>query len=546
MKKNHTYLRLKKDIKGLLPHQIASYILSFINILLNTYLILLMQRLIDAASTGNNIIPILWKFGVVILFYLTETFIDQYIFRQTTILGSNKVQTTLFSKLLNKDIDFFVKQQTGNIHSLLTNDAENVAGWMACGWLIMLLQLTSFIITLGLMIQYSLILTLIIIGFIGVCFIGTNIVANAISRATEESYRIKGEVNQFILESLKTIDIIKMLIKEDYFDDKFGNLVDNKKFRVERRIAIFHAIYASIYAMLSFVLPFVSVGIGAWLSSQGKITIGTVIAFYALVGRLQEPVRIIAGSISDRKTAMKLSQRLQIILDDNLNEEDKIIISNFEKLNINIESFAYDDKEILRDTSLLIKPQDILVIKGESGSGKSTLANLIMGVLTLEDGKIEVNDNEIQNIRKKSWWEHALMQGQEQLILEGTLYENLCLGDEYTDDEINEATSIAGLNEFIEEYGLHVKIDESGKNLSGGQRQRISLARLLLRKPELLIMDEPTSALDNETADNLIKSIIKFSKENNMALIVISHRNDFDRYADDIYFLNDRKLTFAE
>src|SRR5699024_8200402 len=117
-------------------------------------------------------------------------------------------------------------------------------------------------------------------------------VANAISRATEESYRIKGEVNQFILESLKTIDIIKMLIKEDYFDDKFGNLVDNKKFRVERRIAIFHAIYASIYAMLSFVLPFVSVGIGAWLSSQGKITIGTVIAFYALVGRLQEPVRI--------------------------------------------------------------------------------------------------------------------------------------------------------------------------------------------------------------------------------------------------------------
>lgn len=81
--------------------------------------------------------------------------------------------------------------------------------------------------------------------------------------------------------------------------------------------------------------------------------------------------------------------------------------------------------------------------------------------------------------------------------------------------------------------------------LSGGQRQRISLARIILRSPKLLIMDEPTSALDNETADILVANIVKHSKENDIALIIISHRNDFDKYADDIYFLDDGMLSIV-
>lgn len=81
--------------------------------------------------------------------------------------------------------------------------------------------------------------------------------------------------------------------------------------------------------------------------------------------------------------------------------------------------------------------------------------------------------------------------------------------------------------------------------LSGGQRQRISLARIILRSPKLLIMDEPTSALDNETADILVANIVKHSKENDIALIIISRRNDFDKYADDIYFLDDGMLSIV-
>src|SRR5699024_2220017 len=96
---------------------------------------------------------------------------------------------------------------------------------------------------------------------------------------------------------------------------------------------------------------------------------------------------------------------------------------------------------------------------------------------------------------------------------------------------------IANLYDFVEEYGLDRNFEEAGKNLSGGQKQRINLARILLRKPELLILDEPTSALDNETSEKIVKNIVEFSKANNMSLIVISHRDDFDKYADDIYTL---------
>lgn len=503
-----------------------------INVLLNTYLILLMQKMIDAASNGNSVSPIIMQFSIVILIFIVETFISQYIFRKTTILGDNKIQDILFGKLLHKKISLFSNQQTGALNSLLVNDGEKVASWMSSGTLIIFTQLTSFCVTVGLMLRYSPFLTIIIIVLIAICFLGTNFVSNAMSKVSEDSYEIKGEINQYLLESLKSITIIKMLGKEKYFNEKFRALINEKKFKIEKKFAALQAIYVSIYAMLNFILPFIAVAIGAWMVSQGDISIGTVIAFYALVLNMQEPVRILADSISSKKIAMKLAERLKVILESSQDQMiENIKLVDFSKLDIQIPSFSYDEKEILKNINIKIKQNDVLVLKGESGSGKSTLSHLIMGILPFSEGKIMINNHDVRSIDKHSWWTQALMQGQDHLILEGTLYENLTLGDQYFENDIRDIIDIVCLREFVSEHGLDYKITEGGKNLSGGQKQRISLARLLLRKPKFLILDEPTSALDHETSERLIQNIIGFSTRNNMAVVIVTHGKEFDSWA---------------
>lgn len=534
MKGNENYKKLKGEVKGILPSQILTFVTSLIHTILTLILITDMQKIIDLASNGKNIIEGVKRFIILLIIFFIVCFIQQYILRYTFKLGSNKVMSLLYKKLIDKNIVYYSDKNTGNLNSLIMNDGESVAMWMVSGWLVRILQLTRLMGTLVVMINYSLSLTLIILGIVILCFIGINIIAKKMGKLESEDFKIKGEINQFILESIGNINIIKILRKENYFYDKFDLLVNEKRFNLNKKQAIYLALYMAITITLMMTIPFISVGIGVLLVANGKMTIGVVIAFYALSGQLQEPIRVIAESFSQEKSAMELSNRLAVILDENGIEKGTEKIDKVNEINIDIDRFSYGDKDLLKGVNLDIKSNEITILKGESGSGKSTLGNLILGILELEDGSIKVNNSDIKNIDKDSLWKYILNQGQEHLILAGSLYENLTLGDSYTDEEINKAIKIACLDDFVSEYGLDREFEESGKNLSGGQKQRINLARVLLRKSELLILDEPTSALDNETSNIITKNIVDFSKENNTGLIVISHRDDFDSYADKI------------
>lgn len=133
------------------------------------------------------------------------------------------------------------------------------------------------------------------------------------------------------------------------------------------------------------------------------------------------------------------------------------MIDGFKELYININSFNYGDKKILKNTNIKMSANEIIIIKGQSGSGKSTLGNLILGILDIEDGSIRINNNEIGNINKNNLWDYVLGQGQDHLILQGSLYDNLTLGDKYNNAEINKVIDIACLDDFIKKYGLNKK-----------------------------------------------------------------------------------------
>ena len=120
------------------------------------------------------------------------------------------------------------------------------------------------------------------------------------------------------------------------------------------------------------------------------------------------------------------------------------------------------------------------------------------------------------------------------VLIEGSILENLLLGDSYSKEEINEVIKTCVLDEFCREKGMDFFIQENGKNISGGERQRLGLARMLLRKPEVLILDEVSSALDEATRQLLLQRLTAYQQKHQMTMVAVSHNHDFDRYSNKI------------
>ena len=181
-----------------------------------------------------------------------------------------------------------------------------------------------------------------------------------------------------------------------------------------------------------------------------------------------------------------------------------------------------------------LEKSKIYSIQGESGIGKSTIFNIILKFLPVEDVNILVNGTDIDKINARQLYKNILMVDQNIVTINSSIKENLTLGEKYSDEELNEVIEVSQLNELIKNKGLDYEIDSAAKNLSGGEKQRISIARILLRKPNILFMDEPTSALDDNTARNFAKKVVEFAHKYDMTLVIISHSSIFDEYSDEI------------
>ena len=239
------------------------------------------------------------------------------------------------------------------------------------------------------------------------------------------------------------------------------------------------------------------------------------------------------------------------ILENNKNHPSQILeneatekkLNFLSKLEVKNLSFRYNENlpKILNNISLTISKGEKITIKGQTGSGKSTLVNIISGLLDPLEGKILVDDKEINFLTKTSWQKNFAIVPQTVFLSDSSILENIAIG--YKLDEINlekakQAAKIAQIDSFIEELPNQYfeKVGERGVRLSGGQRQRIGIARALYRDASIIILDEPTNALDKETEKLVMESISNLGKE--ITLIMISHSNNLLQYFDQVIDLD--------
>lgn len=533
MKKNNVkYSELLKIFKDLRKEQVFLFFICSISVIANTFLVYQVQGLVDGINNGipfKDLVKVFYK----ILFWGIFTFISElYQVKRWHYFGSkliNNMRYKMYKSMIRKPIKFFDSNTTGDIASRVLNDGSSIAESAGIEILMLILNIFRIAIVMIVLFSFNIKLALIVIIILPIYYLLLVKVNKNMRDAYRDERKAFADMQQLLIENVNGIVNIKTLQKEEYFSKKFDDAVNKKYYSKIKTVINLQVTVAAINEIMTIFLPVMILILGAYFAYNKEITIGTLIAFYTYLASLVEPIANLTDYYQGSKQALGAADRVyDFIFDAEDNDKKEEFNCDVEKIDINIEKFSWSDKTILENFKYKIEKEDRIFIKGESGKGKSTLLKLIMNFYDISNGEITINDKDISKVKESSLYDNILMMTQEPFIFEGTLKENLLLGDNFTDDEIAKIAKIACIDNLIEEKGIDYEILEGGSNLSGGQKQRIALARILIRKPSVLVLDEATSALDKTTEKSLIRNLDRYLKENGITLIAVSHNNEIE------------------
>lgn len=452
-----------------------------------------------------------------------------------------------YRHVLELPMNFFGTRKVGEIISRF-NDAGKVRD--AISGAALTIMIDTFMAIAGVIILYIqngklFAITVIIVLLYLVVVLSFNKWYEKLNRIQMEN---NAQLTSYMVESLNGIQTVK-----SYNAERKANLETEHKFvnllKSVFNLCLAENIQLSVKAFIELVGGVVILWIGGISVINGNMTMGALITFNSLLAYFLDPVKNLINLQPQMQTAVVAADRLGEILDLEAEKTEKeyhklqpeSIAGDIEIKNLN---FRYGTRRlVLEDINIKISKGQKVAFVGESGSGKTTLSKLLLHMYSAEEGEILINGNNIEDIQIERLRERVAYIPQETFLFSGTIFENLTLGlDDATMDDIIDASKMAQAHEFINELPLRYEtmLDENGANLSGGQRQRLSIARAMLKKPDILILDEATSNLDAITERALDKTINEFSKD--MTTIFIAHRLSTIKNCDKIFVMEKGKV----
>jgi ABC-type multidrug transport system fused ATPase/permease subunit len=454
----------------------------------------------------------------------------------------------LYQTYINTPIRFFDNAQMGKITSTMLNEINNFSvmfSFLISG-ITSILTLLAYLTTL-LIVSWK--LTVMVIVLIGLVGLGLTRLLENIKKMGYAYLGANQEMSVHVLDTLSGIRIVKTYGAEAFESENF-KVICRKVERLTNEIIRKQNLIDPLTEWATLVMAMVILAASyALLISNGSLAPSELSIFMLALIRLipvTKKINACRGYIQGNlATLNEIAQGLE------LKDKYAVISGNvpFTGLKKGISfcdvRFSYNDKdEVLRGFNLEIPKGKTIALVGSSGAGKSTLASLIPRLYDISSGIIEIDDQDIRDFELASLRQHIGIVSQDTYIFSNSIRDNIAYGlRDVSDEQVIEAARLANAHEFISDLpdGYDTKVGDRGVQLSGGQRQRVSIARAILRDPEILILDEATSALDSQS-EYLVQDAIERLRQNR-TVIVIAHRLSTIRNADRIVVLDKGRVV---
>ena len=465
--------------------------------------------------------------------------------RVTTV---QRMRNAMFDGVIGKDVGYFSGQRKGDIISRITSDVMVVQYCITNTLQVAFREPFLIIGYLVLMLNISWQLALFSVLFLPMVGLIIGNIVKKLRHPASKSQQKMGELVSVLDESLGGIKILKTYTATEYIKTKFHALnqsLSNTLLWMARR----QQLASPMSEFLGITAVAIILVFGGSLVMNGSLSAAGFIAFIAAFSQITRPVRAFIDQFANINQGVAAGERIFAVLDAENEVNDADDAKEFDGLKDKIEfrnvRFSYDEsREIIQGVSFEVRKGETVALVGPSGGGKSTLSELMERFYDTNSGDILFDGESIRNYKQDSLRSVMSLVSQDTVLFNDTIKSNIALGrPDATDDEIIEACKVANAHNFIMESpeGYETNIGDRGAKLSGGQRQRLSIARAVLKNPELLILDEATSALDTESEKLVQDALTKLLK--GRTSVVIAHRLSTIMNADRIFVIDEGRIV---
>ncbi len=494
-----------------------------------------------------------WLIPLLIVIAFTSKGVSLYIARLNIIrVGlevSGELQKKIANNILVSDIQTLDNRHSGKYISNVMFDTHQVQNLVGNGILNLMKDTFSVIALVSVMFYQNWKLALFAMLMMPLAGGLAKSLGKRMGKATTKAGESSGNVTSFLSEIFKGSRMIRIYQKEDYEKNKAKNVIDDL---VEKNIKIGAVLIRAtpIMETLTGLMIAGFIIFSGKLISSGEIGVNNFFSFLAAMMLAYQPIRSLATINMAAYQGAAAFKRINEIIDQEIKIKENAESPKLSLENTNIKfdnvGFKYEntEKKAIKSINLDIKGNSMVAFVGHSGAGKSTIINLLPRFYDPQDGKIEIDGQNIKNVSLSSLRRKISLVSQDIILFDDTIKNNIAYAkDNASMSEILEACKFAAAEEFIEKMPekYNTLIGENGIRLSGGQKQRLSIARAVLKKSPIILLDEATSSLDADSEEIVQNAITNLTK--NKTTLVIAHRLSTIHNADKIFVLKDGKIV---
>ncbi|MDR4886746.1 ABC transporter ATP-binding protein [Fredinandcohnia sp. QZ13] len=513
----------------------------------------LLGSIIDVLTAGEMTRTVLIQYILIFVVIIVAGYFLNFFWQYRLFEGSLNLEKVMRRKLMLQFLKmtptFYEKNRTGDLMARATNDLNSVSLTAGFGIMTLIdstLFLGTIIFAMGFMISWKLtFFSMLPVPIMAVLIQYLGKIVHERYMKAQDSF---GELNDNVLESVAGVRVIRAYVQEKKDEQVFADKSE-EVYQKNMHTAKINALFGPITKVGTGISYVVALGYGAFLVANGEMTVGQLVTFNVYLGLAVWPIFAIGELINVMQQGNASLDRVQETLNyeaDVKNSNDPVAVSTPNHIGFHDLMFQYPTSQVknLQKITLSLKKGETLGIVGKTGAGKTTFLRQLLREYPLQEGQLSIAGIDIASQTKEQILDWIGYVPQDHVLFSRTIRENILFGKEdATDAEIEKSIHLAYFKKDLENLprGLETLVGEKGVSLSGGQKQRVSIARALIKDPEILILDDSLSAVDAKTEARIIENIQ--NERSDKTTIITTHRLSGVQHADHIIVLDEGQIT---